>query len=101
MRRASRHKDTNHDALVALARALGAFVIETHTVGGGCPDLFVWRRDTQWFPVEVKYGRGTLRPAQIRLHACAPVTVWRTTGDVLASFGVSGYGRMAVPAIRS
>jgi hypothetical protein len=99
MRRAAR-TDANHRELFALARALRAFVLPTHQLGQGAPDGFVWRRDTGWFAVEIKTRIGKLRPAQIRLHACAPVTVWRTTGDVLASFGVSGYGRTAVSAIR-
>ena len=99
MRRATR-TDANHRELFDLARALGAFVLETHQLGQGAPDGFVWSAGTNWFAVEIKHGTGKLRPAQIRLHERAPVTVWRTTGDVLASFGVSGYGRLAVPAIR-
>ena len=75
MRRASRHKENNHDEPVALARALNAFVIETFLVGRRCPNLFCWRRDTGWLAVEVKNGPGKLRPSQIRLCEHVPVVV--------------------------
>lgn len=90
MRRASRHKDGNHNELVALARALGAYVIETHIVGRGCPDIFAFTRSTGWLAVEIKSAKGQLREGQIKLQQRVPVVVWRTAADVCASFGVTG-----------
>jgi len=65
-------------------------VIETHQLGRGVPDGFVWSRTTGWFPVEIKTEKGKLREAQIRLQKRVPVVVWRTAADVCASFGVTG-----------
>lgn len=84
MRRASR-TDANHRELLDAARKLGAFVVETHQVGHGCPDAFVFAPRTGWFAVEVKTRTGKLRPSQVLLHALAPVTVWRCLNDVLST----------------
>lgn len=84
MRRASR-VDGNHRELFDAARQLGAFVIETHMVGKGCPDGFVWAKRTGWLAVEVKVAKGKLEPSQVDLHACCDVTIWRCYDDVLNS----------------
>lgn len=95
MRRTSRHKDANHDAIVKLARQLGGFVIETHTVGNGAPDFFVFIRGVRpylpsgWMAVEVKSGKGKLRAKQEAKGSQVPIAVWRSESDVYAAFGVA------------
>jgi hypothetical protein len=84
--------DANHRELFDLAIALGGVVVDTHQVGGGCPDGFVWSRTTGWFPVEIKSEKGKLRASQMHLHQSVPVVVWRKRADVFASFGVSEWG---------
>ena len=71
MRRAAR-TDANHRELFDLARALGAFVLETHQLGHGAPDGFVWSRGTSWFAVEIKHGtRQTPSGADPAPRVCA------------------------------
>jgi hypothetical protein len=47
--------DANQKTIVAALRAAGAFVIPTHQMGGGFPDLVVVRKGTISF-LEVKDG---------------------------------------------
>ena len=88
MRRASR-VDANHRELCDAARLLGAVVVETYTVGGGCPDAFVFTQYCGWFAVEIKTPTGKLLPSQRDLAARCEVTVWRFLADVVASLTVS------------
>jgi hypothetical protein len=61
MRRAAR-TDANHREFFDLARAEGDYVIETHQLGNGAPDGFVFsRKRASWFPVEIKTEKGKLR----------------------------------------
>jgi hypothetical protein len=85
MRRAAR-TDTNHRELLDLARQLGGYVVDTKSVGKGCPDAFVFIR-TQWRAVEIKREKGTLTTAQQTLHAMAPILIWRSRSDVCDAFG--------------
>jgi hypothetical protein len=89
MRRAAR-TDANHRELFDLAETLAGFVLETHQLGNGAPDGFVFSSKTGCFAVEIKTATGKLRPAQIRLQARVPVVVWRKPADVCTSSGVSG-----------
>lgn len=84
MRRAAR-TDANHRELLDAAGALGAVVVETHQVGKGCPDAFVWTRHTGWLAIEIKTEGGTLTPAQIALAKTCEVTIWRHLAHVIAS----------------
>jgi len=86
MRRAAR-VDANHAELVDLARRLGGVVVDTKSVGRGCPDMFVCIHGL-WRAVEMKTARGRLTTAQKTLHAMAPVLIWRSREDVLAAFGL-------------
>lgn len=88
MRRAAK-VDGNHRELLDLARRLGGYVIDTKSVGRGCPDAFCFIR-THWRAVEIKQGKGKLTTAQQTLHAMVPITIWRTEADVFAAFGVQG-----------
>lgn len=88
MRRAAR-TDSNHRPLFDLAIALGAYVTETHQIGKGEPDGFVFApRKHAWYAVEVKAEGGTLTPDQVRVHAVVPVHIWRTESDVLDTLGL-------------
>lgn len=84
MRRDAR-VDTNHRALLDLARTLGGVVVDTKSLGQGAPDAFVLIRSL-WHAVEIKTARGRPTPAQAELHVRAPVLIWRTPDDVLAAF---------------
>lgn len=87
MRRAAR-TDGNHRDLFDLARDLSAVVIETHQLGDGKPDGFVYVHNQGWRAVEIKHGKGKLTPDQQKLHARAPVEIWRTRADVYATLGI-------------
>lgn len=89
MRRAAR-TDRNHRPLFDLAWALGGDVTETHQLGDGKPDGFVYApRKGRWFAVEVKTDEGTLTPDQEKYHARVPVEIWRTEADVLRTLGIT------------
>ena len=82
MRRAAR-TDRNHAGIVEAFRSLGWGVWDTSQLGGGGPDLVVWRSGVVKM-VEVKDAGGTLTPAQRKFHTTAPVTVVRSLEDVEA-----------------
>ncbi len=89
MRRAAR-TDSNHRPLFDLAKSLGGGVIETHQLGDGKPDGFVYApRRRQWFAVEIKTEEGGLTPDQVRVHALVPVEIWRRDEDVLKTLGIT------------
>lgn len=51
--------DSNQTQIVKALRELGAFVLLTHTLGKGAPDIFVrWRG--RWTPLEIKSIGGQL-----------------------------------------
>lgn len=69
-------RDANHAAIRDALRALGHFVVDTASVGGGVPDLAVFVRgaDPTW--LEVKVAKGRVEDSQI---------AWRQRAE---SFGV-------------
>lgn len=87
MRRAAR-TDSNHRPLFDLAILLGAGVIETHQLGDGKPDGFVYApRSDRWYAVEIKAKGGKLTPLQVIRHSRLPINIWRTPADVLSTLG--------------
>lgn len=89
MRRAAR-RDSNENALVGTAEALGAYWVQTGPLDG----WICWRE--YWYPVEIKHGKNPYTDAQVLFIACckernAPVFTWRTVEDVLKSLN----GRIA------
>lgn len=65
------HKDKNHDQMVSVFEQMGCSVLETHTMGGGFPDL-VLGLIGQTILVEVKnpetgYGRKGLSESQRKM----------------------------------
>ena len=79
--------DNAHRDLLDLASQLGGFVVDTHQVGGVCPDAFVAIRGI-WHAVEIKSVRGRLTKGQSTLRASAPLLVWRWDVDVLKAFRI-------------
>lgn len=59
-----RKVDGNHAALVNAARAIGAMVFDTHTIGRGAPDLMIYYRG-KWTPIEVKRPGGKLEADEV------------------------------------
>jgi hypothetical protein len=89
MRRAAK-VDATQAAIVEALRAAGAIVVSLAALGGGCPDLLVWRDDRAWL-LEVKSRNGRLTPAQERWLAAwrgPSVHVVRTPAEALAAVGV-------------
>ena len=77
-------RDANHKRIVDGLRKLGHFVVETASVGGGVPDLCVYRRGRWVFPepvwLELKTAKGRERASQVAWREAAearPVLAWR------------------------
>lgn len=82
--------DANQPAIVDAFERCGYLVLSLAPMGRGCPDLLVCERArvTAHGPlslIEVKAGRGTLRPEQIAFQEAGwPVSVVRGIDDVIA-----------------
>lgn len=86
--RTSHHRrDANHHEFVALAKQLGAFVIDTSQLGHSAPDAFVHYGRLGWFPVEIKAPGGTLSTGQKDLQQQVPIVTWRSREDVYRTLG--------------
>ena len=81
----NRRRDTAEMPIVKDLRKLGYTVI--FISGKGAPDVLVISPQRQHHAGEMKTGRGKLTPAQIASGAGVLWPVWRTTDDVLATFG--------------
>jgi hypothetical protein len=89
-------RDANQAAIVAAMRARGWLVLDLASVGGGCPDLLVCRRDPLdlgggrpsidvWFLelIEVKSQKGTLTADQKSFIDLGwPVRIVRSVDDL-------------------
>lgn len=84
-----RRTDANHATIVKALREVGAFVLDLHEVGGGCPDIAVlW--GGRVLLVEIKTATGKLKPGQIefrQLWGEAVVKVVRTVDEALDAIG--------------
>jgi hypothetical protein len=79
-------RDANHNEVIGWYEELYCSVVDTHTLGGGVPDLNVGiaNQVNEW--VEIKTDEGQLAPAQItfqKTHRGRPVVVVRTRADVI------------------
>lgn len=88
MRRAAK-RDDNHAEIVAALRKAGGLVLDLGAVGGGCPDLLVWRAGV-FKLLEVKDGaksasRRELTPDQVKFHAIWPVTVVCSVDEAISA----------------
>jgi hypothetical protein len=54
-----RKVDANQAQIVSGLRQCGCFILHTHTLGHGIPDLFVWYAGA-WTPLELKQPNGRL-----------------------------------------
>lgn len=67
--------DNNHAEIRDALREVGAFVSDTHELGGGFPDLVVVRPDGYIFFVEVKSRGGRLTDDERTFAAKCPAHV--------------------------
>lgn len=89
--------DVMHGPIRDGLRQAGIVVLDLSKAGKGAPDLLCHARHTGWVPIEVKSparirGRRKdqpLTPAQVALHAQAPIAVVETLEAALALFGIS------------
>jgi hypothetical protein len=92
MRRAAR-KDNNHAAIIATLRGIGAFVVDTSSLGLFVDAVCAFRG--VWYVLEFKnretwYGRAGLNENQRRLADAAgdaPVLLVTTPDEALAAIG--------------
>ena len=76
MRRAAK-TDGNHAEIRDGLRAIGVFVIDTHMLGDGFPDLVAWGgRKVGWQLLEVKAAAGSLTDDEAALHNKCPGPIW-------------------------
>lgn len=91
MSRYARRTDADQSTLVALARQLGCLVVVTHTVGGTCPDFWIWQPSRQrWLAIEDKSKGGRLTPGQreVQLGWPGAVQVVWSVDEFLSVLGV-------------
>ncbi len=85
MSRKRKRLDVNHHAIVQAFQQLGYLVQSTAGIGGGFPDLVVWRGHMGNYVqlIEVKAQKGTYTPAQQTFTALGwPVATVRNLDDV-------------------
>lgn len=88
MRRAAK-VDSNHREVVAALRAAGCEVLDLSRVGGGCPDLLVYRTARGLLRLlEVKVAKGRLTELQQTKFMRLPVWVVRSPAEALAAMEV-------------
>lgn len=76
--------DSNHADIREALRAAGWRVLSLADLGGGVPDLLVYRTGQPLRLVEVKARGGVVTPAQEQFMADGwPVTIVRSVEDVL------------------
>jgi hypothetical protein len=86
--------DDNQVSIVRSLRQAGASVLSLASVGGGCPDLLVYRRSTGLlYMLEVKDGdkvpsRRKLTPHQVKFHKDWPVHVVNDIDEALKACGI-------------
>jgi hypothetical protein len=100
-RNRSKH-DGNHDEIVEALEDVGCIVVDLSAVGGGCPDILVWRRSTGMLRLlEIKNPETTakthrkvdrkLTETEIKQEAfrsLVPVWVVKTVDEALEAMGV-------------
>ena len=86
----ARRVDANHGDIRDGLRQCGVYVIDTHELGGGFPDLVAWTPQRGWRLLEVKTLRGRLTPDEKALHdSCpGPIDVVRTLEQALQAMGL-------------
>lgn len=90
MSRYARRTDGNQRAIVDALELLGCKVQSLAAVGGGVPDLAVWRAG-KWTLLEIKRDRAAkLTPAQVEWHKkfAGAATVVRTVEQAFDAVGL-------------
>lgn len=77
----AKQNDNNQQEIMHAFRVLGCKVFDTHTLGGGFPDLVLAYRGAIHL-VEVKAIGGKLTPAEMDFCTNYPVRIVRTVDDV-------------------
>ena len=89
MRRAAK-VDRNHVEIVEALRAVGCYVVSLASLGGGVPDLLVFKRSSGLLRLlEVKAPKGKLTPAQEEVFPRLPVWVVRSRDEALRAMEVA------------
>ena len=76
----AKRTDANQPTIVASLRKFGASVQCTHTIGHGCPDLFVGYR-LEIFAFEIKSPGGKLTPDEMEWR-----DMWRGNYHIIHTF---------------
>jgi len=82
--------DANSPAIVAALRAVGASVLDLHTIGGGCPDLLaVFAGEAVLLEVKNPKGKNRIGERQERFRQTwrGRVVVVRSVDEALAAIG--------------
>jgi hypothetical protein len=86
--------DDNQTSIVSALRKAGCSVLSLAAIGGGCPDLLVYRRSTGLlYMLEVKDGdkypsQRKLTPHQVKFHKDWPVHVVNNLDEALEACGI-------------
>lgn len=81
MTRYRRRVDRNHAAIRDGLRKCGYRVFDCSRLGGGFPDLLVWKRRVML--LEVKMPGEKLTPDEAEFHALFPVSIVRTVDEAI------------------
>ena len=60
--------DANQPEIVTALEKIGCIVLDLHRVGGGCPDILVWRNGKCCL-LEIKFLKAKLNKLQREFHA--------------------------------
>ena len=88
--------DANQTGIVRDLRKAGCRVLSLASVGGGCPDLLVYRPTTGLFTLlEIKDGSKPpsarkLTPDQVKFHKIMPTVVVCSTEEAYTAVGING-----------
>jgi hypothetical protein len=83
-------RDANHGDVVRALEAVGCTVVDLSMVGGGCPDLLVYRRSTGLLRLlEIKTEKGRLSLGQLAFARLIPVWVVRSPMEALEALEVT------------
>lgn len=81
--------DENHAPITRALERAGCYVIDLARVGGGVPDILVYRRATGLLRlIEIKTAKGRLRKSQEEFAQKCPRWVARTVREAFEAMGI-------------
>ena len=91
----ARRTDKHHQEIRDSLREVLPWVIDTHDLGDGFPDLLVFTRGGRFFLIEIKTPGETYSPAEVKFHkraeqVKAPVFTIFSLDEALALLKVMG-----------